>query len=91
MGICLAREAANDLAYFARFEQGGQAGVTVTCVVVHDGQVFDGQFAEAVDQFHGNAGRAETTDKDRGTVLNTFQRLRDGSGNFIDQAGLRKG
>ena len=91
LAVGLARKAADDLAHAAGLQQRGQAHVGVAGVVVDDGEVLRALSDEAVDEFVGNAGRAEAADQDGGPVLDAGQGVGDRWSDLVDHEKVSRG
>jgi len=76
--VGLPGETADHLAHTARFEQRGQALLTISRVVVHHGQVACTLRQQAIDQFIRDTRRAKAPDQHRSAIAGVGQSLCDG-------------
>jgi hypothetical protein len=83
-GIRLAREGANDFAHTLRLYEGGEAGVAVTGIVIHDGELTRPLRDERVDEGRRHARVAEAMNHYGGAVWDVGQGGLGGADDFID-------
>jgi len=89
--IGLPRERAQDLAYALGSDQGGEAGVGVSRVVINDGEVARALADQGVDQGGRHPCIAEAADHDGGAIRDVGQGSLGAGDELVDHSGANYG